>query len=277
MPQNFSKTKKICFIDICVGLCISIISLNATDYVGEIDAKSALVTLYQHEPQDTVTQNVEIGNVVFVDKPQEMRLIGTVDKASFNAKLCEYMSYREYKCLDDAVVEGNVTQESVIGAYVTATTRTPFRLKPAPWEDKKLTCEEMHQYPKIVFHARLDLGSGHGSPLDVDYECNGTIKNLPFMKKILWMNEDIRGDWKLGAFGGTLRYAQERYKYLRFLSAGIAPDVFEHEQKRFGYYSNNRTRDEEIQAIQRYFKLWAHQSLVTLKHTHNFGMNMFVL
>lgn len=261
MPQHFRKTHKIRFLDLCVGLFLSVISSNAADYMGEIDAKNTLVTIYKNEPQDTIMQTVEIGNVVFVDNSQEMRLIGTIDKSSFNAKLCEYMSYREYKCLDDAVVEGNMTQESVIGAYVTATTRTPFRLKPAPFEDGKLTCEEIHQYPKIVFNAQLDLGSGHGSPIEVDYECNGTIKNLPFMKKILWMNEDIRGDWKLGAFGGSIRYAQARYKAFNFLSAGIAPDVFEREQKRYEYYSNNRTREEHIQAIQRYFKLWAHQSL----------------
>lgn len=258
MPQHFRKTHKIRFLDLCVGLFLSVISLNAADYFGEINSKSVLFNLYRDEPYDAVEKDSEIGQVVFLDEHNERRLVGTLDKRSFNVYLCELTMDFKYKCF---TIEGNVTQEGVIGTFITEATSTPFSLKPAPWEDGKLTCEEMHQYPKIVFHAQLDLGSGHSSPIEVDYECNGTIKNLPFMKKILWMNEDIRGDWKLGSYGGSIRYAQARYKALNFLSAGITPDVFSYEQKRFGYYSNNRTREEHIQAIQRYFKLWAHQSL----------------
>ena len=258
MPQHFRKTKKIRFLDLCVGLFLSVISLNAADYFGDIDNKNVLFSFY--ESSYTIQENVEIGQLVFVDNNKKMPLVGTLNKQSFVVHPCESITYKDYKCLDNISIEGRITQEGLVGTWKDSAESISFGLKPVPWTEGTLTCEMMHQFPKVVFHATLNLGTGYGSPLTVDYECNGTIKNLPFMKTILKLNENIRRDWELGTSGGSIRYALARQKSLNFLSAGLAPDVFENEQKNFRYYYKI-TRDEHIQAIQRYFKLWAHQSL----------------
>jgi hypothetical protein len=241
-----------------IGLFTSMISLDAADYFGGIDTKNVLFSIY--ESSYTIQENMEIGQLIFVDKNKKMRLVGTLNKQSFVVHPCESITHKEYKCLDNISIEGRIAQGGLVGTWKDSAESTSFSLKPVPWTEGTLTCEMMHQFPKVVFHASLNLGTGFGSPLTVDYECNGTIKNLPFMQKILKLNKNIRRDWELGTSGGSIRYALARQKYLSFLSAGIAPDVFENEQKNFRYYYNI-TRDEHIQAIQRYFKLWAHQSL----------------
>lgn len=258
MPQHFRKTHKIRFLDLCVGLFFSVISLNAADYFGDINNKNVLFSFY--ESSYTIQENVEIGQLIFVDNNKKMRLVGTLNKRSFLVHPCESITYKDYKCFDDISIEGRITQEGLVGTWKDSAESISFSLKPVPWTEGTLTCEMMHQFPKVVFHATLNLGTGYGSPLTVDYECNGTIKNLSFMKTILKLNENIRRDWELGTSGGSIRYALARQKSFNFLSAGIAPDVFENEQKNFRYYYKI-TRDEHIQAIQRYFKLWAHQSL----------------
>lgn len=238
---------------------IFITSLNAADYFGEINAKNVLFSIY--ESPYSIQENVEIGQLIFVDENKKMRLVGILKKQSFVLHPCESITYKEYKCLDNISIEGRITEEGLVGTWKDGIVEnSSFNLKPVPWTKGTLTCEMMQQFPKVVFHATLNLGTGYGSPLTVDYECNGTIKNLPFMKTILKLNETIRRDWELGTSGGSIRYALARQKSLNFLSAGLAPDVFENEQKNFRYYYKI-SRDEHIHAIQRYFKLWAHQSL----------------
>ena len=65
MPQHFRKTHKICFLDLCVGLFFSVISLNAADYFGDINNKNVLFSFY--ESSYTIQENVEIGQLIFVD------------------------------------------------------------------------------------------------------------------------------------------------------------------------------------------------------------------
>ena len=52
-----------------------------------------------------------------------------------------------------------------------------------PFADKKLTCDEMRKYPGRIFSSGLiDLGSGSGSPIDVDYRCPESLSQQKFMQ-----------------------------------------------------------------------------------------------
>ena len=53
-----------------------------------------------------------------------------------------------------------------------------------PLDDHKVTCEEMEKYPHKVFKLG-DLGSGHGSPNEVDYRCPKSLSTLNFLQNIL--------------------------------------------------------------------------------------------
>jgi uncharacterized protein len=47
-----------------------------------------------------------------------------------------------------------------------------------PFADKKITCDEMRRYPERIFPGgttSIDLGSGHGSPIEFDYECSESL------------------------------------------------------------------------------------------------------
>jgi hypothetical protein len=113
-----------------------------------------------------------------------------------------------------------------------------------PWDDHYISCEEMKKYPERVFGERdIDLGTGSGSPNEVDYDCEGGLATLKFMKKLYDLTEAIRGD---GAdCGGTIVHAHWRYYRYTMLKLGLAPGEG-------GGVDPNTLH---------YFRLWAHQSL----------------
>jgi hypothetical protein len=118
-----------------------------------------------------------------------------------------------------------------------------------PVADSVVTCEEMQKYPERIFFASgLDLGSGHGSPIDFDYHCSDSLASLPFMKKLLDITEKVRNiRYPIGFCTGTLLYAQERYYRYDLAAAGFAPLQ----------YLNYRNLDEASPTILDYFKQWS--------------------
>jgi uncharacterized protein len=131
-----------------------------------------------------------------------------------------------------------------------------------PWDDGKLTCKELHQYKDIIFTQDLDLGSGHGSPIDVDYDCNGSISTLPFMKNILLLRDMVRQDGYIAPCFGSIVYAHTRYDSFRLLRAGLTPNLFLADMNRLTWIAPDGVgHDEQIRRIQKYFKLWGHQSI----------------
>lgn len=94
-----------------------------------------------------------------------------------------------------------------------------------PLVDARLTCEEMRTFPERVFTGDIDLGSGHGSPIEVDYQCPGGAASLPHMEKLLSVGEAIRRQ-DVSQCSGSILYAQARYYQFRLLMAGLAPRQF---------------------------------------------------
>ena len=121
---------------------------------------------------------------------------------------------------------------SLPGVAVVEEQTTELPASPAydPLSDQAVTCEEMQKYPDLVFLAEgLDLGSGHGSPTEVDYSCKESLAQLAFLRELRTLAETIRGGGEPGVCTGTIVYAQWRYYHFRLLEAGFAPrKIFRH-------------------------------------------------
>ena len=119
-----------------------------------------------------------------------------------------------------------------------------------PISDKNITCKEMHAYPQKIFSKLdIDLGSGHGSPIEVDYECRNGLASLPFLKHIYRLTEAIRSE-EPQLCTGSIVYAHWRYYRFNLLRAGLAPNVLLKPEMQLG--NSNR--------LQAYFEYWASQS-----------------
>ncbi|QSA99482.1 ankyrin repeat domain-containing protein [Methylomonas sp. EFPC1] len=96
-----------------------------------------------------------------------------------------------------------------------------------PFADGIISCENMRKFPEKIFIEGIDLGSGHNSPIEVDYGCPESLASLPFMKNLLDLTESIRQE----AFGhrhcsGSIIHAHWRYYHFDLAKAGFAPLLF---------------------------------------------------
>lgn len=89
---------------------------------------------------------------------------------------------------------------------------------------RTITCEQIKQSPRTAFAPGVDLGSGRGSPTEVDWQCQGGLQTLPFLKPLTALTEEIRGGMGPPCTG-SLVYALWRYHQFDLLRWGIAPDV----------------------------------------------------
>lgn len=92
-----------------------------------------------------------------------------------------------------------------------------------PFAGKHLTCDQMRMQADRLFNGLVDLGSGNLSPTEVDYHCMDSLGELPFMKKLLQMAEEIRSDGGPPMCTGSLIHAQWRYYFFGLAQAGLAP------------------------------------------------------
>ena len=106
--------------------------------------------------------------------------------------------------------KGNITEkftgtykdDELDGTWQSGGKSLTFHFARAILEDHTISCKEMKKFPDKVFaKLDIDLGSGHGSPTEVDYACDGGLASLPFMKTISTMTETIRGMATLPARG----------------------------------------------------------------------------
>ncbi|MCK0154165.1 ankyrin repeat domain-containing protein [Alcanivorax sp. S6407] len=126
----------------------------------------------------------------------------------------------------------------------------------SPWDDKKITCEEMEAFPELVFSSGADLGTGHGSPNEVDYGCPKSLSQQSFLKTILSMAGSIRqpSKWGLPHCTGSMAYARWRY--------------FQFDLSQLGYYTHEWQEMPEQKKIrearegkrERYFEEWSYYS-----------------
>ena len=115
--------------------------------------------------------------------------------------------------------------------------------------DNKVTCEEMEELPELVFiSGSLDLGSGFGSPIDVDYNCPKSLNQLKFLQQIIEQASNIRAPTTLPNWcTGSMIHAQWRYYHLALAQLGYFPQS----------YNSSRVGRPDME----YFKEWSYLSV----------------
>jgi len=116
-----------------------------------------------------------------------------------------------------------------------------------PLADSKITCEEMKKFPDIIFQEGIDLGSGHGSPTEVDYHCPDSLASLPYVTKLRALAETIRSEDGPQLCTGSIIHAHWRYYHFDLARAGYAPNLIEHEH-------------ENDSDVLKYFEQWSWES-----------------
>lgn len=118
-----------------------------------------------------------------------------------------------------------------------------------PFADKVLTCREMRVYPQQIFTGGIDLGSGHWSPISVDYKCKESLVSFTFLQYLKKITEVIRSEGTEPC-SGSIVSVHWRYYLFRLLRAGFAPDVL----------LTKEFKEQFPGETQAYFKMWAYQS-----------------
>ncbi len=117
-----------------------------------------------------------------------------------------------------------------------------------PLQDRNLTCEEMEEVPELAFELE-DLGSGHGSPNDVDYRCPKSLSQLDFLQKVIGQASGIRSTSRLPQYcTGSIVHAQWRYYHFDLAKLGYYPE---------GFSSRKRGKTKGME----YFEEWSYHSL----------------
>lgn len=137
------------------------------------------------------------------------------------------------------VFKGKIFDSNITGTWTYKGKSLPFVLIRNPLDDQKLTCQEMRQYPDKVFQFpsySVDLGSGHSSPLKVDYKCD----EVNLTSELETIAEGIR--WE-PCHGGSIVYALWRYHHYRVLNAIYAPALFSKKVEERKYFTENDKTD----------------------------------
>lgn len=104
----------------------------------------------------------------------------------------------------------------------------------------------------------IDLGSGFGSPLDVDYNCEGSLGTLEFTEILDSLAYQIRSEQGPLFCTGSIVHAHWRYYHFDLLEAGLAPDIY---TRSFIRYENDLPVYRLYKNIKNYFSVWGHASL----------------
>lgn len=135
-----------------------------------------------------------------------------------------------------------------------------------PFADKFLTCEEMRKFPEIIFSGGIDLGSGHGSPIEVNYQCPESLSQQKFMRRLISVAEQIRGETGPQICTGSIVHAHWRYYHFSLAEAGFSPKMLMQDRPPFrthidwNFFEEAEGSENDNQVI-RYFKQWSERSL----------------
>lgn len=113
--------------------------------------------------------------------------------------------------------------------------------------DGKLTCEEIEAQPNVVLDQSFDLGTGFGSPTEIDYYCPKSLINIEFLQKLL---NTSRFTIRKSYCSGSVRYARGRSFRLTLLELGYAPHLVH------VYRGKSYTQKSD-----QFFEEWSYQSL----------------
>ncbi|MES2898729.1 MAG: ankyrin repeat domain-containing protein [Pseudomonadota bacterium] len=122
-----------------------------------------------------------------------------------------------------------------------------------PASDNSISCEEMRTYPENIFTKPQDLGSGHVSPVQVDYRCPESLSSLPFMQKLLRLAEQIHGPDGPQECSGSIVYAIRRHYEFDLAGAGFFPQSLKPAPAQFMSVAS----DDKFSL---YFRHWGEQS-----------------
>lgn len=129
----------------------------------------------------------------------------------------------------------------------------------------KLTCEKMRKYSDRIFSLRnIDLGSGYGSPNEVDYGCPESLSSFPYLHRLLAIAEAVRNGDGPSFCTGSIIHAQWRYYHFDLTKAGFAPSIFlkqrEDDQSPTSYTAKYYPAGLYKNQLA-YFQQWAEQSI----------------
>lgn len=134
---------------------------------------------------------------------------------------------------------------------------------PNPFVRETLTCQEMREHPTEIFSREIDLGSGAGSPTEVDFNCEEALGNRAFLRRLSKLSVAIRGVQRWPC-EGTQVYALMRYQAFAELKAGFAPRLFlKQAEQAEAAAALGRTEEDKL----RYFTAWS------LKSRSNFRLH----
>jgi len=229
-------------------LTITVVQADTKIYYGHIQNYPITMEL-SLEDNKTVT-----GYYFYNKYKNKINLIGNFDKNIITTYV------KDKKMNITETFEGRFSGKQITGSWKHKTTTLPFEVSLDKeidiLKDSKITCSEMQSYPNLVFGSRygIDLGSGRGSPVNVDYSCEGGLGSLAFLKDIYKLSEAIRSVSYGSICSGTIVYAEYRYYQFDLLKAGLAPDVLKE-------HSMIPNETEVLEDTKKYFTLWAYQSL----------------
>lgn len=129
-----------------------------------------------------------------------------------------------------------------------------------PFTDGELTCDEMRRWTALVFNGDVDLGSGFGSPTRVDYSCPDSLSQLPFMKKLLDLAEQVHGDGGPQICTGSIVHAIWRYYRFDLTRAGLAPRTMRAWSSKEGSADWKTFVGQDVSGAAVYFRQWSEQS-----------------
>jgi hypothetical protein len=230
-------------------------------YFGAVDGKNITLSISQDQPEEG-----SIDGYLSFQGMKDQHYIGSLKNGKMYFDLYKYDESTNKDIKQNSSFSGKLGTQGIVGTLQLQKKSIKLDLKNAPWNDGDVTCKELHQYKDIIFKHGLDLGSGHGSPIDVDYDCNGTIYTLPFMQTMFQVRDNVRGDLFGNANSifcfGSMQYAIYRGDRFILLEAGLSPELFAKDFGRAFYFGNEKIEhDQWIRIMQSYFKLWGHQSL----------------
>ncbi|WP_196158702.1 ankyrin repeat domain-containing protein [Reinekea sp. G2M2-21] len=130
-----------------------------------------------------------------------------------------------------------------------------------PLADGQVSCAELEAYPSQIFHTDLDLGTGHGSPIQVDFQCQNSLRQLAFLKELLTLAGQIRSPAYGSTCGGSIIHAQRRFYDFGLTWLGYSPQTYN------TYFS-------DTQPAHSYFEYWSYQSLYNRRLYEEFNREL---
>lgn len=169
------------------------------------------------------------GNYYYLKYKTPIKLIGTYNEE--NVKL-EYIKDGEVlEEFDLYFTKAYSERKRLIGYWTMGDRKLEVEVRQGeidfdtinPLDDMYIEEIEMEVFPHLVFEKEIDLGSGWGSPTDVDFYGDKSLVKLLYDLGVDESVEDIRSDGS-SFHSGTIIFAQRRYYLFYLLNLSYYPE-----------------------------------------------------